>query len=187
MRVSPGDSCDRRLGRSSPAGRFHNPRGRHASCPTANRKLGVRVRQRQPGAVHPAGGDGHLPGARLRAVGQRGVPEPPRPQLRATARLVPARDARVGIELHGGGRPAPHGAGAALRRLQVSARAHVAGRRVSPLDDAGHGLHRPDPALGSRTRTGDSASARRSPAASRSWVCSSSRSSSVARSSPARR
>ena len=53
------------------------------------------------------------------------------PELRAAARLVPARDARLGLELHGGGRPAPHDPGLPVRRLQVSARADLGRRRRS--------------------------------------------------------
>ena len=41
------------------------------------------------------------------------------------ARLVPARHAWLGIELHGRRRAHPHGAGVPLRRLQIPARTHL--------------------------------------------------------------
>ena len=70
-----------------------------------------------------------------------------RPELRAAARLVPARDARLGLELHGRDRPDPHDPGVPLRRVQVPARADLDGRRGPARRDARHGLHRPGAAL----------------------------------------
>ena len=63
------------------------------------------------------------------------------------ARLVSSRHARLGIGLHGRHRAHPHGAGVPLRRLQISARAHVDHRRLPAPPDPRHGLHRPGPAL----------------------------------------
>ncbi len=78
-------------------------RARPATHPVP-RELGelvVRLRQRARWSLRPADRHRHLPRDRLRAVGERGVDEPRVAQLRAAARLVPARAARLGLELHG--------------------------------------------------------------------------------------
>ena len=59
-------------------------------------ELVVRLRQRRLDALPPPDRHRHLPRARLRAVGRRGVPQPPGPEPRAAARLVPARASTAG-------------------------------------------------------------------------------------------
>ena len=72
--------------------------------------------------------------------------------------MVPARRARLGLELHGRRGADPHVPGLPVRRLQVSARADLDRRRVPAADGARHGVHRsgaalrPGRVLGSRHR-----------------------------------
>ena len=136
-----------RLARAAPATRRPDQGGRAASGAEEHRELVVRLRQRQPGAADPAGGHRHSAGAGLRAFGGQRVELAAGPQSPIAAGLVSARHARMGIELHGRHRAHPHGAGVSLRRLQVSARAHLDPGRLHAADDAGHGVHRPGAAL----------------------------------------
>ena len=115
----------------------------------AHRQLVVRLRQRHPRPLRPADRHRHLPGVRLRAVGRPGLREPGIPELRGAPRLVPARRALLGLERHGRRDDAAHDPGLPVRGLQVPARADVGRRRVPLPVHPGHGLHRPDPALGS--------------------------------------
>ena len=118
------------------------------SRPALDGELVVRLRQRDARPVHAPDRDGHLPGAGLRALGGRGLPEPAVPELPGAVRLVPAGHALLGLERDGRGDDAAHDPGLPLRRAQVSARDDL-GRRLPALPvHARHGLHRPGPALG---------------------------------------
>ena len=93
-----GDWLDERLGLGDAA------RGGRPTPPRAARHRragGTSSAAPRSSCFVRAGRDRHLPRDRLRAVGRRRVAEPRGPQLRAAARLVPARGARLGLELHG--------------------------------------------------------------------------------------
>ena len=131
--------------RGDRGGRPAHPR---PSRPALDGELVVRLRQRHARPVHAPDRDGHLPGAGLRALGGRGLPEPAVPELPGAVRLVPAGHALLGLERDGRGDDAAHDPGLPLRRAQVSARDDL-GRRLPALPvHARHGLHRPGPALG---------------------------------------
>ncbi len=112
-------------------------------------------------AVRDPGGHRRLPRDGLRALGRRRLAEPRGAELRAAARLVPARGTRLGLELHGRHDEHPRGAGVPLRRLQVPARADLDRRRLPAPLHARDGVHRPGAALrsgrllGPRHRRGD--------------------------------
>jgi len=61
------------------------------------------------------------------------VEQPASFESRCDAGLVYPRDARMGLQLHGGSCPHPHGAGLPLRSVQISARAYLDRRCFSLL------------------------------------------------------
>ena len=138
---------DRRVVRPPPAARGADSRRRGTSGAAQHGELVVRLRQRRAGRVLPAARDRHPSRDGVRALRGRGMEQPAGVEPPGRVRLVRSRAARMGIELHGRDRPHPHGAGLPVRRLQVSARADVDRRRLSPADDARHGVHRADAAL----------------------------------------
>ena len=86
----------------------------------------------------------------LRPVGQRGVEQSAGFEPRRNSRVVHPRDARMGLEFHGGNCPDSHGPGVSLWSLQISAGAYLDCRRFPSAHDAGHGLQR----AGSAVRSG---------------------------------
>ena len=136
-----------RLVRAAAAARRADQGRRAASGAEEHGELVVRLRQREPDAADSAGRDGHSAGAGVCAFGGARVEDAAGSEPSTAAGMVSARDARMGIELHGRRRADPHGAGVSLRRVQVSARADVDSRRLPAADDAGHGVHRAGAAL----------------------------------------
>ena len=99
---------------------------------------------------------------------RRGTSLESRSTTSSPARLVPARAARLGLELHGRADAHPHDPGVPLRRLQVPARADLDGRRRAAPAARSAWRSPARSCASTRTRTGASASARRSPGACRS-------------------
>ena len=151
----------RRLARSASRTRRADRGGGDPPRPARHRELVVRVRQRHAGVLRGAGRDRHLPRDRVRPLGRRRLAEPRGAQLRAAPRLVPARGARLGLELHGRADERAPDPGVPLRRLQVPARADVDRRRDPVPLYARHGVHRtgaalrPGRVLGARHRRRD--------------------------------
>src|SRR5271156_3952998 len=110
-------------------------------------QLVVRLRQRQFRAVNVTDRYRYPVGHRLCTLGGRGLEQSAGVEPSAPAGLVPARDAWLGLELHGRRGADPHVPGIPLWRLQVSSRTHLDPGRVSALDDLGHGIHRAGDAL----------------------------------------
>ena len=135
------------MARRSPASRRNDHRSRRASCAAQLGELVVHLRQRDAGRVHPAGRHRHLPRDCLYTSGRPRLGQPHLSELPATARMVSARAARMGLQLHG--RPDVHSfdPGVCVRRLQISARAHLGRRMRAALVHARDGVHRPGAAL----------------------------------------
>ncbi len=133
--------------RQSPATGGAHSRSRRTSRAPQHGELVVRLWQRRADRLHSATSDRNSASPHLRALCRRGVEQPAGPESRCGPRLVHPRDARLGIELHGGDCPYSHDAGLPLRGLQISPGAHLDHRRFSIADDPGHGFYRTGAAL----------------------------------------